>query len=54
MKAYKATFTNDGENSETVLIGANSLSSAAKKAEDSINSSTKELVMVESTEEVIL
>ena len=55
MKAYKATFTVNGSGPETVLVGANSISSAAKKAEEAIEDNPKkELVQVELTQEVIL
>jgi len=54
-KAFKATITKNGENARTVLVGANNLSAAAKKAEESIEGSKdEEVVSVETTEGVIL
>ena len=55
MKAFKATITKNGDNAETKLIGANTLSSAAKKAEEYVEATKgTELVSVELTSEVIL
>jgi len=36
MKAFKALIERDGKAADSVMVGANSLSGAAKKAEESI------------------
>lgn len=54
MKAFEATFTKNGSNPEVILIGANSMSAAAKKAEGEEEVDAKELVKLELTEKVIL
>jgi hypothetical protein len=51
VKAYEATYTAKGKDAEVVLVGANSMTAAAKKAEDVEG---KELVKLELTEKVIL
>lgn len=53
MKAFLATYTKNGSESEEILVGANSLSAAAKKAEPD-EKSGKELVKLELTDKVIL
>ena len=50
MKAYEATYTAKGKDAEVILVGANSITAAAKKAEVE----GKELVKLELTEKVIL
>ena len=55
MKAYEAVFTKNGDGPQTMLVGANSLSAAARKAEEyqEENKGT-ELVELKLTDKVIL
>lgn len=54
-KAYEATYTKNGSGPETMLVGANSLSAAAKKAEEYAEQNKgTELVKMELTDRVIL
>lgn len=55
MKAFEAKFTKlNGSNEITLLVGANSLSAAAKKAEETEEKDGTELVSVTLTDKVIL
>ncbi len=55
MKAYEATFTKNGSGPETMLVGANSLSAAARKAEEFQEANKgAELIELKLTEKVIL
>jgi hypothetical protein len=54
MKAYEATFRSDREEDTVVLVGANSLSGAARKAEDQESVKLGELIKLELTEKVII
>lgn len=52
MKAFEATYTKKGSAEEVKLIGANTFTAAARKAEDVDES--LELVKLELTDKVIL
>lgn len=55
MRAYEAVFTKNGSGPETMLVGANSLSAAARKAEEYQEEHPgTELVELKLTETVIL
>jgi hypothetical protein len=53
MKCFEATYVKNGSGEETILVGANSLSAAAKLAEPD-EKSGKELVKLELTDKVVI
>jgi N-acetylmuramic acid 6-phosphate (MurNAc-6-P) etherase len=54
MKAFEGTFSTPDGIIELMLIGANSMSAAAKKAEDVEEANGSELIKLELTDKVIL
>lgn len=53
MIAFEATYEVDGSDAETILVGANNLATAARKATEA-ETPKKQLVKIERTDKLIL